>query len=585
MKYSSIYPKSRKETTNSEISPGTKLLTKAGYLEQVSRGLWVMTPLGLRVRRKVEKIVREEMEKAGAIEFEFPILHPAELWKKSGRWKKYLDANIAFTLVDRKSNQFILAPTAEELFTDFARKHMLSSYDLPQIFYQMSPKYRDEIRPRQGLIRGREFVMKDAYSFDKDEIGMKKSYQLMDLTYQKVFERCGFDYVRVEADSGAIGGSGSAEFMALTDFGEDTLLICPACGYGGNQEKAMAFFEENEEEFLPLERLATPDIKTVSELVDFVKIPPSKMVKTLVMMADEKPVIISIRGDLEVSEVKLSNLIQADSIQTASPDVVEKVTQAPVGFAGPIGLYQQTEIPYFFDRSVEPLHNFLCGGNQKDYHYLNVNSGRDFPEVHLYHDLSKAEAGHKCKTCQEGTFEQKQGIELGHIFQLQQVYSKPMDATFTLSDNSKNFFWMGCYGIGVSRMVQAIVEQSYDDSGIIWPIPLAPYSVMILTAQSDLVEDATSLYKEITNNGIDAILDERECRFGEKITDAELHGWPILVIVGKAWRQFQKLEVRWRNSQKFDSTIFEAQQNKLPFALMTKEDLIDFISTLNITNI
>ncbi len=587
MRYSRISPKTRRNDPKDAPSPGSRLLVRGGFVEQIAGGIWITATLGLLARRRVEAIVREEMERAGAIEVEMPILHPAELWEETGRWKKYLSAGIAFHLKDRKGAEFILAPTAEEPMTGFARSGLTTYRDIPMTWWQMSPKFRDELRPRQGLIRGREFVMKDAYSFDADEEGMRRSYRIMEEAYHRVFQRCGFEYVEVEADSGAIGGSGSAEFMAVTEFGEDTLLVCPRCHYGGNQEKAAACFHYLDEEPKGLTRLPTPDVKTVEQLERFAGLKAAQMVKTIVLTADGKPVIVSMRGDLEISEIKLANLLGAREVQTADPATVEAVTHAPVGFAGPIHLYGSTSTPYYFDTSVRGMRNFLCGANEKDIHFLNVNPGRDFPEIAAYHDLSKAVSGLTCGKCRQGTFEEKRGIELGHIFQLQQTYSAKMNATFAAADGSRVPFWMGCYGIGVSRIVQAAVEQHNDERGILWPWVLAPFQIVVIPVMAEKhLEVARKIYDELRQQGFRVLLDDRDARIGEKLTDAELLGWPIQVLIGRSFEKNQKLEVRVRDrrlaeTKGSDTLVFESRNGSLPSADMSQEDLRILLTQLN----
>ncbi|MDP2789423.1 MAG: proline--tRNA ligase [bacterium] len=587
MKYSHISSKTRRNDPRDAISPGTRLLVRGGFVEQITSGIWITATFGLLARRQVEQIVREEMNRAGGVEVEMPILHPAELWEETGRWKKYLAAGIAFHLKDRKGARFILAPTAEEPMTQFARNNLTTYRDLPVTWWQMSPKFRDELRPRQGLIRGREFVMKDAYSFDADEDGMRRSYCAMEEAYHRVFKRCGFEYIEVEADSGAIGGSGSAEFMAITEFGDDILLVCPHCHYGGNQEKAVAHFEYPDTAVDELVRLETPGIKTVQQLEDFVHMSASQMVKTIVLVADGEPIIVSMRGDLEISEVKLANLLGASGVVVAEPEVVREVTNAPVGFAGPINLYGVTDVRYYFDTSVRGLVNFLCGANQEDVHFVNVNSGRDFPEILEFHDLSNVVAGLTCDHCEEGKFEEQKGIELGHIFQLQQSYSKPMNATFTAADNSKVPFWMGCYGIGVSRIVQAAVEQWNDDRGIIWPWAITPFQVVVIPVVVEKhLAVAEEIYVELQKFGFRVLLDDRDMRIGEKFTDAELLGWPVQVVIGRAWEKDQKLEVRIRDTRLalargVDLQVFSSRKGSLPSADFSLEDLRSLLFTFH----
>jgi len=581
VRYSQIAPKTRRNDPRDAPSPGTRLLVRGGFVEQVAGGIWITATLGLLARRQAEGIVREEMNRAGAVEVEMPILHPAELWEETGRWSKYLSAGIAFHLVDRKGGRFILAPTAEEPMTSFARNNLTTYRDLPVTWWQMSPKFRDELRPRQGLIRGREFVMKDAYSFDADEEGMRRSYRAMEEAYRRVFLRCGFDFVEVEADSGAIGGSGSTEFMAVTEYGEDTLLVCPNCHYGGNQEKAAAYFEYPEMDLKELVRLDTPNIRTVEELEGFVDMRANQMVKTIVLVADDKPVIVSMRGDLEISEVKLANLLGVSSVETAQPHIVEEVTKAPVGFAGPINLFGTTTVPYYFDTSVRGMRNFLCGANEKDVHFININAGRDFPEITRFHDLSKAVAGSTCFNCKKEAFEEKRGIELGHIFQLQQSYSKAMDATFTAADSTKIPFWMGCYGIGVSRIVQAAVEQHNDERGIIWPWTLAPFQVVIIPVNATKHKEVSQhFYDQFQAEGIRVLLDDRNARIGEKLTDAELLGWPLQVLIGRSWESEQKLEVRQRDTRTIDSSVFKMENGFPPTANMTIEQLLAHLAVI-----
>ncbi|PIZ93536.1 MAG: proline--tRNA ligase [Candidatus Magasanikbacteria bacterium CG_4_9_14_0_2_um_filter_41_10] len=584
MYLSKVYPRTRREDPRDATSPGTINLIRAGFVSKVTSGIWTWTSLGLRVRRKVEAIVREEMETIGAVELELPILQPRELWEQTNRWDKYTQGRTAFATTDRSGNQFLMAPTAEEVITAFAAANLTSYKDLPMTFWQMSPKFRDEMRPRQGLIRGREFLMKDAYSFSADQAGMKRAYDDMAQAYKRIFKRCGFEpFLWVEADSGAIGGSGSTEFMAVTQYGEDFLLNCPLCHYGANQEKASTVFTYEEVPLAPLEHIDTPNIRTVVELEEFINLRANQMVKTIVLVADgDKPVIVSMRGDLEISEVKLANLLGAQSVETAHASVVEEITRAPVGFAGPINLFDRERIfngqpvPYFFDQSVEGLRNFLCGGNETDVHYVNVNTGRDFPEPEKYYDLSKVVDGQRCPRCQ-GTLQLSKGIELGHIFQLQQVYSEPMNAVFADKDNQPIPFWMGCYGIGVSRIVQAIMEQHYDEKGLIWPIDLAPFKMVVIPANKRLIEDASGVYRELNRQfPNEVMLDDLGRSFGASMTDAELIGYPFQLIVGRSWDE-QKLEVKIRDQRKLPDRSNANVTARQRAELMTVEEFTSYM--------
>ena len=574
MLYSNTFPKTRREDPSDTPSPGSRLLIRGGFIMQIAAGIWIMTPLGLAVRRQAEQIVREEMERIGAIELELPLLHPKHLWDEKKRWNDYAEKNTSFRLKDRKGADFMLAPTAEEVITHFARNAVTSHRDLPITFWQMSPKFRDEMSPKQGLVRGREFVMKDAYSFGTNPEEMRKAYDQMEEAYQRIFTRCGFQFIEVEADSGSIGGSGSAEFMAVTDFGEDVLLHCPSCNYGGNQEKTVAYFPPYPDEPLQdLQEISTPGVKTVKALEEFVGLPSSKMAKTIILLADGKPVVVTMRGDLEISEFKLGKLLGADNVATADAETVELVTGAPVGFAGPIGLYGKTEVQYFFDSSVEGLTNFLCGANKQDLHHINVNPGRDFPAIEQYHDLSKTVAGQLCPSCKTNHLVEKRGIELGHIFQLQKVYSEPMHATFVSAQGEELPYWMGCYGVGVSRIVQAIVEQRYDARGILWPTTLAPYQVCVMPVTVKYLADAACVYEDLKKAGVRTLLDDRDERIGVKFTDAELLGWPLQVVVGRAWENEKKLEVRLRDERNLSDSRFSiTKEGSLPTALMSLEE-------------
>ena len=555
MRYSAIFPKTRREEPKDANSVGTGLLMRAGFVHKVGAGIWSWTHMGLCVRRKCEEVVRGEMNKTGAVEVELPILQPREFWDETARWEKYKRAGIAFALRDRRGQEYLLAPTAEELVVEYARAYITSHRDLPITLWQMGPKFRDELRPRQGVVRAREFLMKDAYSFGATEEQMRQAYQAMCTAYRAVFNRAGFDFIQVEADSGSIGGSGSAEFMAITNAGEDVLLHCHSCGYGANQEKASASFLYTEETASLLQKIPTPNIRTVEELEKALGIPARKMVKTIVMLADGKPVVVSMRGDLAINEIKLANLLGVTEVGTADARTVIEITGAPVGFAGPIGLFvvdkkfEGQDVQYFFDRSVEGMKNFLCGGNEEDVHYINVNAGRDFLAPNQYLDLSVATAGLQCPRC-DGVLASAHGIELGHVFQLQQTYSASMKAVFKDELGKEVPFWMGCYGIGVSRMVQAIVEQRHDERGIMWPAQLAPYHVVIVPAGVKFLSQATEVYDKLASvAGLEVMLDDRGERFGVAMTDAELIGYPIQVIVGKRFVEDGKLEVRYRDGK------------------------------------
>jgi prolyl-tRNA synthetase len=517
-----------------------ELLEKGGFIadKPTAAGVWYILPLGLRVLERVNRLVWRVMEEHGAQNLLLPMLQPASDWVQSERWEKYVRSKTMFQTKENHSGAaYGLGPTAEEQATSLVARFLRSWRQLPLFVHQIGPKWRDEIRPRFGLLRGREFWMSDAYSFDADEAGMHASYENMRAAYTEIFEACGLVFISVQADSGAIGGSGSVEFMALADAGEDTLLTCTNCDYGANVEKAVAEIPtvDFSGEEKPMHKEATPSVRTVEELAAFFPgLTPGHMAKTIVFNVDGAPVAVVIRGDLDVNSTKLTNLLKATLVEPAEDEMVVAATGAPVGFAGPVHLPKTTRV--LFDASVAPMRNFLCGTNEADVHVLDVNHGRDFPEPEAYHDLASAQEGFGCAQCQEGTLKVSRGIEVGHIFMLQQGYAEAFGATFTDQAGKVQTPWMGTYGIGTSRVVQAIVEQSHDKHGIIWPEAVAPYSVIIVPVNvSDPTqrELAERLYTTLTQGGCEVLLDDRELHGGEKFADADLLGIPWQIIVGR----------------------------------------------------
>ncbi|HVQ26237.1 MAG TPA: proline--tRNA ligase [Planctomycetota bacterium] len=521
-----------------------KLLARGGYIRKVGAGLYTYAPLMWRTLRKISAIVREEMDRAGAQEVLLPILQPMEFWEESGRADTYLKAGIMFHLKDRKGGGLCLGPTAEELITDLLRGTVDSYKQLPITAYQISNKYRDEFRPRFGLMRGREFIMKDAYSFDADDAGLDASYGAMREAYVRIFQRCGLKFVVVEADSGAIGGSRSEEFMVTAEAGEDALLTCPHCGYGANVERAESVLPAGESggSPLPMRNESTPGITTVAALAEFFKLAPSRMVKTVLFEATYKNKVqalaVLMRGDLDAHPVKVQNAAGAIALEMASDDLVRKVTGAEPGYAGPIGL-KDTRI--LADTSVQGMTNFLCGANQTDRHLLDVNWERDVP-LPKFADMRAARAGETCVRCKTGQLQGLRGIEVGHVFKLGTKYSDAMKALFTAADGKRRPFVMGCYGIGVSRIAAAAVEQNHDDKGIVWPAALAPYAVVIIPMQMDnpaAVQAAEKLYVELQRAGVEVLLDDRDNRPGPKLKDSELLGFPFRVLCGRSLEQGQ----------------------------------------------
>ena len=530
MKMSNMLVSTLREVPAEAEIDSHKLMLRAGMIRKMAAGIYNYMPIGLKVLKNIEEIVREEMNTAGAQEFLASAVLPAELWQESGRWDVYGDE--MFRLKDRNNRDFCLGPTHEEVFTDIARNEIKSYKQLPVNLYQIQTKYRDERRPRFGIMRSREFIMKDAYSFDKDKAGLDVSYDKMHDAYVKIFNRCGIDAKCVEADSGAIGGANSAEFMVKSEVGEDDVVFCSACDYAANIEKAEATPEKAEvEELLEMEKVATPDSRGIYEVSEFLKVSPKKTVKLLMFNVDGKIVGVVVRGDREVNEVKVANAAQASGdIIMASNEEYTKATNCEPGFGGPVGIKVDLLL---VDEEVANMYNMILGANETGYHLKNVNYGRDFEGV--VGDFRKIESGEKCPKCgSEVTI--ARGTEVGHIFKLGTKYSAAMNATF-IDENGKNVpFVMGCYGIGVTRTMASIIEQHHDENGIIWPLSVAPYHVSVIPVNikdEAQMKIANKLYDELRKIGVDAILDDRNERPGVKFKDSELIGIPMRVTVGK----------------------------------------------------
>ncbi|WP_297889075.1 proline--tRNA ligase [Sulfurihydrogenibium sp.] len=532
-----------KENPSEAQVPSHIYLIRAGFIRSLSAGIYEYLPLGLRVLRKIENIIRKRMDESGALELLLPILTPAELWKETGRWDVY--GKELFRLKDRKDADFALGPTHEETITDLVRKNVRSYKDLPLNFYQIQTKFRDEARPRYGLIRGREFIMKDGYSFDVSEEDAIKTYEIMKDTYHKIFKDLKLDYLMVEADVGAIGGKFSHEFVVKVPSGEAHIVYCESCGYAANVEAAK--FHHNKlppEELQPLEKVYTPSVSSVEEVASFLKVPTQKIVKTLIYKADDKFVAVLIRGDREVNETKLANLLKALDVRPATSEELKELNIVE-GFVGPIGL----NLPIYGDYSIEGLYNFVVGANEKDYHYKNVNIGRDIKVEHFY-DLASAKEKDPCPVC-KAPLKETTGLEVGHIFLLGTKYSSAMKAYFTDKDGKEKPIIMGCYGIGVSRLMAAIVEQYHDDKGIIWPDVVAPFDlhILILNMKDEKsVKSGFEIYEEAKNLGIDVLLDDRDISPGAKFKDADLIGIPNRIVIGKSLNE-GKVEYQRRDSQ------------------------------------
>ena len=521
-----------------------RLMLRAGLIRKVAAGIYTYLPLGLRIIRKVEQIVREEMNRADAQELLMPIASPAELWRETGRWDYYGKELIRFK--DRHERDFCLGPTHEEVITDLFRREVRSYRQLPLNFYQIQTKFRDEIRPRFGLMRGREFIMKDAYSFDKDEAGARLNYQKMYDAYHRIFARCGLNFRAVEADTGLIGGTSSHEFMVLADTGEETVVYSESGTYAANVERAEVLppNDESKEAPLPLRSVNTPGCRTVEEVTKFLKVDASKLVKTLLYSTGSETVAVLIRGDHDANEIKLKRLLGVTDLELAGPATVEKVTGAPVGFAGPVGL----NIRIVADHAVKASANIVVGGNHLDTHLVDVNCPRDF-HVEQFADLRNARAGDPSPR-KDGVLKTTKGIEVGHVFMLGTKYSQAMNASFLDPNGKECLAVMGCYGIGIGRTAAAAAEQNHDDKGIVWPFPIAPFHVHLISlGQSTTVIDAaTKLYAALEAVGLEVLWDDRDERAGVKFNDADLIGAPYQVIVGDKGLAEGVLEVKSRNT-------------------------------------
>ena len=536
-----------------------KLMLRAGLMRKMAAGIYNYMPLGLKVIENVKNIVREEMNNAGAQEFLASALIPAELWQESGRWDAY--GAEMFRLKDRHNRDFCLGPTHEEVFTDIVRNEIKSYKQLPLNLYQIQTKYRDERRPRFGVMRSREFIMKDGYSFDKDQEGLDLAYEKMRKAYVNIFNRCGLDAKAVAADSGAIGGSGSAEFMVKSEVGEDDVVFCTACDYAANIEKAPSTPEHGEkEELMEVEKVETPAVKSIEDLEKFFECSPKKIAKTLIFLADDKVVAVVLRGDREANEVKIANAIgEVIELEMASEEAVKEATGAAVGFAGPMGIKVDMLL---VDQEVANMYNFIIGANETDMHLKNVNYGRDFEGI--VGDFRNVTIGEKCPECgKEITI--SRGTEVGHIFKLGTKYSESMGATFIDEDGKAKPFIMGCYGIGVTRTVASIIEQHNDENGIIWPLEVAPYHVSVIPANVKNEEQATKaeeIYNELRKMGVEALLDDRKERAGVKFKDSELMGIPMRITVGKMIGEGQ-VEFKLRNGGEVETLSIEEVYNRV----------------------
>jgi prolyl-tRNA synthetase len=545
VRISKLFGKTQREIPAEADMASHQLLLRAGMIHQITAGVYSYLPLAWRALKKIENIIREEMDAAGGQELMMPVLQPLELWQETGRDEAF--GKGLFTLSDRKDRTLVLGPTHEEVITQLASRNVQSYRDLPVLLYQIQTKFRDEPRPRGGLIRVREFIMKDLYSFDTDEAGLDQSYNRMLQAYQNIYNRCGLPTRLVEADSGAIGGKDSREFMLITETGEDELIYCPGCGYSANAEKAESIKEKlTEEEPLPLEEVSTPGMATIEEVSHFLKVPHSRTLKAVFYIADGKLVFVVIRGDIEVNEVKLKNTLHCSELRLATEDEVVKAGIV-AGAASPIGI---SGVRVIADDSITTGANFVAGANKPNAHLRNVNYPRDF-KVDLITDIARARAGEGCPKCR-GKFLSLRGIEVGHIFKLGTIFSQKLGAFYIDADGVSRPIVMGCYGIGLGRLMAAAIEQNHDDKGIIWPLPIAPYHIYLcpLYLENPQVESTVeNLYTELEKSGLAVLFDDRRQSPGVKFNDADLLGIPLRVTISPRTLEKNSVEIKWRREK------------------------------------
>ncbi|MFZ5754459.1 MAG: proline--tRNA ligase [Bacillota bacterium] len=541
-----------------------QLLVRAGFIRKSSSGVYTYLPLAQKVLMKIMNIVREEMNKAEGQEVMLPIIQPAELWLESGRW--YVYGKELFRLKDRHDRDFCLGPTHEEIITDLVRGDVYSYRQLPLLLYQIQNKYRDERRPRFGLMRGREFIMKDLYSFDKDEAGLDVSYKKMYDAYTAVFSRCGLNFRPVEADSGAIGGSTTHEFMVIAESGEAQIVYCPECSYAANVEIAPCKPSENPQD-IPKnrEKVATPGQTTIEQVTGYLQIASHKLIKTLFFRADNEIIGVLVRGDRTVNEIKVQRLHPSLTMEMATPEEIRGVTGCEPGYVGPIGLKANVKI--YADEEIRTLVNGVCGANEVDHHYINVVPGRDFT-VTAFGDLRLIEEGETCPQC-NAVLKSARGIEVGQVFKLGTKYSKALNAKFVDETGQEKLMVMGCYGIGVSRTMAAAVEQNYDADGIIWPMAIAPFQAVVVPVSvkdEEIWQASLEIYEGLLKQGIEVVIDDRDERPGVKFKDADLIGYPVRITIGKKALNEGVVEVKLR------------QEKEVNF--VNKNDIISYIKEL-----
>ena len=546
MRTTNLYAPTLRQTPAEAEVVSHQLMMRAGMIRKAAGGVYTYLPLAWRVLRKIEQIIREEMDAAGGQEISMPIMQPSELWKETGRWAVYGEE--MFRLKDRHDREFCLGPTHEEMVTSLVRDEVRSYKQLPLMLYQIQNKYRDEIRPRFGLMRGREFIMKDLYSFDKDEEGLDVSYKKMYDAYTKIFTRCGLEFRPVEADNGAIGGGHSHEFTVLADAGESNIAYCSSCDYAASDEKAeLMVIKAPEEEMLPLEKVATPGAKTIELVADYLKVPVEKTIKAVAFQTEKDELVLTfVRGDHEVNDVKVLNAVGAIDLHMAEEEAIT-AAGGVAGFMSPIGIRKGTKI--VVDSTVMEMYNAVAGANETDVHYKNVNPKRDFGEA-IVTDIRMIQAGDACPRCGQPV-KMTRGIEAGQVFTLGTKYSEALQATFLDENGKEKPLVMGCYGIGVSRTMAAAIEQNNDEQGIIWPRAIAPFEVLVVPVNAKVPEQlalAEEIYAEMKQAGTDALLDDRKERAGVKFKDADLIGYPLRITIGPKALEENQIEVKIRKT-------------------------------------
>ena len=546
MRVSKLYAPTLREVPAEAEVVSHQLMLRAGFMRKAAGGIYTYLPLAWRVLKKIERIVREEMDAKGSQELLMPIVQPAEIWQESGRWDVY--GAEMFRLQDRHNRCFCLGPTHEEMVTTLIRGDVRSYRQLPLSVYQIQNKYRDERRPRFGLMRGREFIMKDAYSFDRDEAGLDKSYQDMYDAYTNIFTRCGLNFRPVEADSGAIGGSGSHEFMVIADSGEAEIVFCTSCDYAANVEKAELFpLEAEEEAMLTKEEVVTPDCKTIADVCAYLKLPVDHSVKAVAYNSEKGLILCFVRGDHEVNEIKVINTCGVIDLEMATEEQLAAAGTVG-GYMGPVGI-DNKKVIVVVDATAMKMHNVCCGANKEGYHFINVNPGRDFTPTYVA-DIRLIQEGDPCPHC-GGEVSKARGIEVGQVFKLFTKYSSALKATYLDENGKEQPMVMGCYGVGVSRTMAAAIEQNYDDNGIIWPIEIAPYHVLVVpvnTKDEASAAKAEEIYMQLKKVGLETVIDDRNERPGVKFKDADLIGYPLRVVVGPKTLTEGKLEVKIRKT-------------------------------------